>query len=89
MFVKCRDQSELSKYIREKTTNSDMYYILIDEVQYAITNEELKSPENIRLYNVLNGLMRLRNARLNFRTGRNSYNGKHYIQRAFVPRILR
>lgn len=56
-----------------------MYYILIDEVQYAITNEELKSPENIRLYNVLNGLMRLHNARLDFRTGRNSYNGKHYI----------
>lgn len=77
MFVKYRDQSELSKYIREKITNSDMYYILIDEVQYAITNEELKNPENIRLYNVLNGLMRLRNARLNFR--RNSYNGKHYI----------
>ena len=86
MFVKYRDQSELSKYIREKTTNSDMYYILIDEVQYAITNEKLKSPENIRLYNVLSGLMRLRNARLDFR---NSYNGKHYIQRAFVPRILR
>lgn len=39
-------------------------------MQYAITNEELKSPENIRLYNVLSGLMRLRNARLDFRTGR-------------------
>lgn len=38
-----------------------MYYILIDEVQYAITKDELKNPENIRLYNVLNGLMRLRN----------------------------
>lgn len=63
----------------KKITNSDMYYILIDEVQYAITNEELKNPENIRLYNVLNGLMKLRNARLDFRTGRNSYNGKHYI----------
>ena len=24
-----------------------MYYILIDEVQYAITKDELKNPENI------------------------------------------
>lgn len=71
MFVKYRDPGELSKYIREKITNSDMYYILIDEVQYAITNEELKSPENIRLYNVLNGLMRLRNVDI-YVTGSNS-----------------
>lgn len=71
MFVKYRDPSELSKYIREKITNSDIYYILIDEVQYAITNEELKSPENIRLYNVLNGLMRLRNVDI-YVTGSNS-----------------
>ena len=35
-----------------------MYYILIDEVQYAISKDELKNPENIRLYNVLNGLIR-------------------------------
>ena len=60
-FVKYRNPDELSKYIREKITGKDMYYILIDEVQYAITADELKNPENIRLYNVLNGLMRLRN----------------------------
>ena len=60
-FVKYRDPDELSKYIRGKIVNSDMYYILIDEVQYAITKDELKNPENIKLYNVLNGLMRLRN----------------------------
>lgn len=71
MFVKYRDPSELSKYIHEKITNSDIYYILIDEVQYAITNEELKSLENIRLYNVLNGLMRLRNVDI-YVTGSNS-----------------
>lgn len=71
MFVKYRDPSELSKYIRGKITNSDIYYILIDEVQYAITNEELKSLENIRLYNVLNGLMRLRNVDI-YVTGSNS-----------------
>ena len=61
LFVNYRDPDKLSKYIRGKIVNSDMYYILIDEVQYAITNDELKNPENIKLYNVLNGLMRLRN----------------------------
>lgn len=60
-FVRYRDPDELSKYIRAKIVNKEQYYILIDEVQYAITREELKNPENTRLYNVLNGLMRLRN----------------------------
>ena len=70
-FVKYRNPDELSKYIREKITGKDMYYILIDEVQYAITADELKNPENIRLYNVLNGLMRLRNVDI-YVTGSNS-----------------
>ena len=51
--------------------NNDMYYILIDEVQYAISKDELKNPDNIRLYNVLNGLMRLRNVDI-YVTGSNS-----------------
>lgn len=70
-FVQYRDPDALSKYIRGKIVNKDMYYILIDEVQYAITKEELKNPENIRLYNVLNGLMRLRNVDI-YVTGSNS-----------------
>lgn len=70
-FVKYRDPDELSKYIRGKIVNSDMYYILIDEVQYAITKDELKNLENIKLYNVLNGLMRLRNVDI-YVTGSNS-----------------
>ena len=70
-FVKYRDPDELSKYIRGKIVNSDMYYVLIDEVQYAITKDELKKPENIKLYNVLNGLMRLRNVDI-YVTGSNS-----------------
>ena len=60
-FVQYREPEALSAYIRSKITNKDIYYILIDEVQYAITKEKLKNPENIRLYNVLNGLLRLRN----------------------------
>lgn len=71
LFVNYRDPDKLSKYIRGKIVNSDMYYILIDEVQYAITNDELKNPETIKLYNVLNGLMRLRNVDI-YVTGSNS-----------------
>ncbi|MBR7163796.1 MAG: ATP-binding protein [Clostridia bacterium] len=69
--LKYRNPDELSKYIRSRITNDDMYYILIDEVEYAISKEELKNPENIRLYNVLNGLMRLRNVDI-YVTGSNS-----------------
>lgn len=69
--LKYRDPDELSKHIRSRITTDDMYYILIDEVQYAISKEELKNPENIRLYNVLNGLMRLRNVDI-YVTGSNS-----------------
>ena len=71
LFVNYRDPDELSKYIRGKIVNKDMYYILIDEEQYAISKDELKNPENIRLYNVLNGLMRLRNVDI-YVTGSNS-----------------
>ena len=56
-----RNPDELSKYIRSRIVNKEMYYILIDEVQYAITKKELENPEDVKLYNVLNGLMRLRN----------------------------
>lgn len=70
-YVSYRNPDELSQYIRSKITNKNMYYILIDEVQYAITKDELKNPENIKLYNVLNGLMRLRNVDV-YVTGSNS-----------------
>lgn len=69
--VQYRNSDELSKYIRSKIVNKDMYYILIDEVQYAISKEELKNPDDIKLYNVLNGLLRLRNVDI-YVTGSNS-----------------
>ena len=71
MFSKYRDPDELSRFIRSKIVSKEMYYILIDEVQYAIAKDELKDPESIRLYNVLNGLMRLRNVDI-YVTGSNS-----------------
>lgn len=71
LYLEYRDPDKLSKYIRERITNPNMYYILIDEVQYAISNEELKNKKEARLYNVLNGLMRLRNVDI-YVTGSNS-----------------
>ncbi len=70
-YISYRNPEELSAYIRSKITNDDMYYILIDEVQYAISKEEVKHPDEVRLYNVLNGLMRLRNVDI-YVTGSNS-----------------
>ncbi len=71
IFVQYREAEKLSEYIRSRIVNKDIYYILIDEIQYAITKSELKNPENIKLYNVLNGLMRLRNVDI-YVTGSNS-----------------
>ncbi len=70
-FLQYRDPAALSDYVRSKILDGKMYYVLIDEVQYAITREELKNPDSIRLYNVLNGLMRLRNVDI-YVTGSNS-----------------
>ena len=69
--IKYRDPDLLSEYIRSRITNGDMYYILIDEIQYAISKDELNNSENIKLYNVLNGLLRIRNVDI-YVTGSNS-----------------
>ncbi|MCD8082223.1 MAG: AAA family ATPase, partial [Clostridiales bacterium] len=72
MNVEYRNPTELSKYIRSRISNrKETYYVFIDEVQYAISREEIKNPENIRLYDVLNGLLRLRNVDI-YVTGSNS-----------------
>ncbi len=70
--LELRDPEKLSEYIRSKITDDGgMYYVLIDEVQYAISRAETRNPDEIRLYNVLNGLMRLRNVDV-YVTGSNS-----------------
>ena len=71
LFVQYRNPKQLSQYIRSKIIDGKMNYIFIDEVQYAISKEELKNPNEIRLYNVLNGLLRLRNVDI-YVTGSNS-----------------
>jgi len=65
------DPDKLSAYIRSKIADHDTYYIMIDEVQLAISKKEMESPDTIRLYNVLNGLLRLKNADI-YVTGSNS-----------------
>ena len=71
LYKEYRDSDKLSHFIREKIVDNSMYYILIDEVQYAISKEELKNKDEIKLYNVLNGLMRLNNVDI-YVTGSNS-----------------
>lgn len=69
---KFRNPKELSNYIRSKIVNEDeQYYVFIDEVQYAIKKEELKSDGPLPLYSVLNGLLRHRNVDV-YVTGSNS-----------------
>ena len=67
-----RNPDNLSKFLYSKITNeTDKFYFLLDEVQFAISDEEIKSKEPIRLYGILNGLLRLKNVDV-YVTGSNS-----------------
>ena len=67
-----RNPQELSKYLRSRITPDGNYYLLLDEVQYAISREELRNPDKpVKLYSVLNGLMRFQNVDI-YVTGSNS-----------------
>ena len=68
-----RDPDALSAHLRSKIANGrEQYYVFLDEVQYAISREELKDPDAPpRLYGVLNGLLRMRNVDV-YVTGSNS-----------------
>ena len=70
---KYRDPQELSAFLRSKVKNdSATCYILLDEIQFAISKEELRNPDKpVRLYSVLNGLLRLPNVDI-YVTGSNS-----------------
>lgn len=64
---------ELYEYIKSRITDKQQqYYVFIDEAQYAITKEEMKNPDvPIRLFSVLNGLIRKKNVDI-YITGSNS-----------------
>ena len=67
------DPFKLNEYIKSRIKSStEEYYVLIDEIQYAISSKELKDKDNPPLlYGVLNGLLRLRNVDV-YVTGSNS-----------------
>lgn len=67
---KYRDPDNLSKYLYSRI-KKEMYFILLDEVQFAIKNDETKNDNEIRLYGILNGLLRLDNVDI-YITGSNS-----------------
>lgn len=67
-----RNPDKLSEFLHSKITNkTEMFYILLDEVQFAISDKELKGKEPIRIYGILNGLLRLDNVDI-YVTGSNS-----------------
>ena len=68
-----RNPAALSQYVRALIVDpSRMYYVFLDEVQFAITREEMRGKtESITLYDVLNGLLHLKNVDI-YVTGSNS-----------------
>lgn len=82
-----RDPAALSAYLRSKIASGrEQYYVFLDEVQYAISREELKDPDvPPRLYGVLNGLLRMRNVDV-YVTGSNSKFLSHDVMTEFRGR---
>ena len=72
-FKDLRNPDLLKDYIKQHMTDSKkMYYILLDEAQFAISKEEMKDRDQpIRLYGILSGLMRKGNTDV-YVTGSNS-----------------
>lgn len=68
-----QDVDTLYDYLMEKIdSDRETYYVLLDEIQYAITAKELRSKgEPPALYGVLNGLLHRRNVDV-YVTGSNS-----------------
>ena len=67
-----RNTDKLRDYIYEKIADeNEQYYILLDEIQYAISKDEIKNNEPLRIYGILNGLLRKNNVDV-YVTGSNS-----------------
>ena len=71
--IKYRNPDALSEYLYSKITNEeDTFYFLLDEIQFAITEEEYANKNaQIRVFGILNGLLRLNNVDI-YITGSNS-----------------
>lgn len=70
-YEQYRDPVRLAEYVTSRITGSRQYYVLLDEVQYAISDQELHGDKPPRLYGVLNGLLRKHNVDV-YVTGSNS-----------------
>lgn len=71
-YIEYQDPKNLSSYLRSKIlNNNETFYILLDEAQLAISSKELNEDKPIRLYGVLNGLLRKNNVDI-YITGSNS-----------------
>lgn len=70
---KYRDPSVLASYVRARCADPDQkYFVLLDEVQFAITREELRDHDRpVRLYGALNEFLHARNIDV-YVTGSNS-----------------
>ncbi|WP_165056390.1 MULTISPECIES: ATP-binding protein [unclassified Adlercreutzia] len=68
-----RDPVRLAEHLSSRIgDDARTHYLILDEVQYAISNDELRDRDNPpRLYGVLNGLLRKRNVDV-YVTGSNS-----------------
>jgi predicted AAA+ superfamily ATPase len=68
-----RNPEQLGLYLRSRIVDEEAtYYVLLDEIQYAISDDELRDRSNPpRLYGILNGLLRRRNVDV-YVTGSNS-----------------
>nr|WP_072513978.1 ATP-binding protein [Ndongobacter massiliensis] len=68
-----RDPDKLSEYVHKLCgDSSEQYFLLLDEIQFAISREELKNTnEPIRLYSILNGFLHMKNVDI-YVTGSNS-----------------
>ncbi len=67
-----RNPDVLWEYLLSRITDqTEMFYVFLDEVQFAISDAEMKSDEPIRLYGILNGLLHRQNVDV-YITGSNS-----------------
>ena len=72
-YVSLRDPDVLAEYLRKQLSSpGEKYYCFIDEIQYAISSEELKNADKpVRMYSVLNELLGYKNVDV-YVTGSNS-----------------
>ncbi len=68
-----RDADALGAHLRSRLTNHrEQYYVFLDEIQFAISREELRQHDRpVRLYGILNELLHLGNVEV-YVTGSNS-----------------